>query len=73
MAILNKTGSLARNFLKESTRDKIGGLAKQAKGWVETAAGKLAGDSNLKARGAADQYAGEAQKRIGAIKRARGR
>jgi uncharacterized protein YjbJ (UPF0337 family) len=73
MAILTKTRSLAKNLLKESTRDKIEGLAKQAKGRVEAAAGELAGNSCLKARGAADQYAGEAQKRIGAIKRARGR
>ena len=57
----------------DSTRDKITGLAKQAKGRVESAAGELAGSSRLKVKGLADQEAGEAQKRIGELKKARGR
>lgn len=59
--------------MKDSTRDKFKGLAKQAKGRVEAAAGELAGSSRLKVKGVADQEAGEAQKRIGALKKARGR
>ena len=59
--------------MKDSTRDKITGLAKQAKGRVESAAGELSGSSRLKAKGAADQVAGEVQERIGSLKKARGR
>ena len=73
MAILNKTRSLAQNLMKESTRDQITGLARQAKGRVESAAGELAGNVRLKVKGFADQEAGEVQKRIGALKKARGR
>ena len=59
--------------MKDSTRDKITGLAKQAKGRVESAAGELAGNSRLKIKGAADQMAGEVQTRIGSLKKVRGR
>jgi uncharacterized protein YjbJ (UPF0337 family) len=59
--------------MKDSTRDKITGLAKQAKGRVEAAAGELTGSSRLKVKGVADQDAGKVQKRIGALKKARGR
>jgi uncharacterized protein YjbJ (UPF0337 family) len=58
---------------KDSTRDQLTGLAKQAKGRVEAAAGELAGSSRLKVKGAADQAAGVVQKRIGALKKALGR
>jgi len=73
MAILTKTRLLAKNLKKESTRDTITGLAMQAKGRVEAAAGELSGSSRLKVKGTADQEAGQAQKRIGALKKARGR
>jgi uncharacterized protein YjbJ (UPF0337 family) len=63
----------SQTIMKDSTRDKITGLAKQAKGRVESAAGELAGNFRLKAKGAADQAAGEVQKRIGDLKKARGR
>ena len=65
--------SLAENILKDSTRDQIKGLAKQAKGRVESAAGELSGNSELKVKGAADQEAGMVQNRIAALKKARGR
>ena len=64
---------LAKITPKDSTRDKLTGLAKQAKGRVESAAGELAGNTRLKVKGAADQEAGEVQKRIGVLKKARGR
>ena len=73
MAILTQSRLLAKNLMKESTRDKLTGFAKQAKGRVEAAAGELAGSSRLKVKGAADQEAGEAQKRIAELKKARGR
>lgn len=59
--------------MKESTRDKIKGLAKQAKGKVAVAAGKLVGSPRLKVRGVAHQEEGKVQKRIGGLKKARGR
>ena len=59
--------------MKESTRDNITGLAKQAKGRVEAAAGELAGNSRLKVKGAADQTEGMVQTRIAKLKKARGR
>ena len=59
--------------MKDSTRDKIKGLAKQAKGKGKVVAGKLVGSSRLKVRGFADQDEGKMQKRIGALKKARGR
>lgn len=72
MSILTKTRSLAKNLMKESTRDKVTGLAKQAKGRVEAAAGELAGSSRLKVKGTADQEEGKVQRRIGVLKKARG-
>ncbi len=65
--------SFAKNILKDSTRDKLQGLAKEAKGRVESAAGELAGNSRLKVKGAADQAAGRVQKRIAELKKGRGR
>ncbi len=59
--------------MKESTRDKIKGLAKQAKGKVEVVAGQLVGNLRLKVRGAAHQEEGKVQKRIAKLKKARGR
>ena len=73
MPILTEARLLAKNLTKESTRDKITGLAKQAKGRVESAAGELAGSSRLKEKGLADQEAGKTQERIGELKKARGR
>ena len=77
MPILTKARLLAENLTKdltkESTRDTITGLAKQAKGRVESAAGELAGNARLKVKGFADQTSGKVQTRIGALKKARGR
>ena len=59
--------------MKDSTRDKITGLAKQAKGRVEEAAGALSGSARLKVRGSARQAEGVVQTKIGELKKARGR
>ena len=72
MPLPSRKRLLAKVTPKDSTRDKIAGLAKQAKGRVESAAGELAGNLRLKVKGAADQAEGIVQKRIGAIKKARG-
>jgi uncharacterized protein YjbJ (UPF0337 family) len=49
-------------------KDRIEGTAKQAKGAVEQAAGKVTGDAKLKAEGQADRTAGKVQNAVGGIK-----
>ena len=49
-------------------KDRITGSAQQAKGTVKEIAGKVAGDSKLKAEGKADKVAGKVQNAIGGLK-----
>jgi uncharacterized protein YjbJ (UPF0337 family) len=49
-------------------KDRIVGAAKQAKGAVEEAAGKLLGDAKLVADGKADQIEGKIQNAAGGVK-----
>ena len=49
-------------------KDRVAGTAKQAKGSVKQMAGKVLGDSKLKAEGAADKVAGKAQNAAGSVK-----
>jgi len=49
-------------------KDRIEGSAKQAKGAVKQAAGKVMGDSKLQAEGAADKLAGKVQNAVGGAK-----
>lgn len=49
-------------------RDRIEGSARQAKGAVKEAAGKLTGDAKLKAEGRADKVAGKVQNAVGGVK-----
>ncbi len=49
-------------------KDRIKGSAQQAKGTVKEIAGKVAGDSKLKAEGKADKVAGKVQNAIGGLK-----
>jgi len=49
-------------------KDRIEGSAKQAKGAIKQAAGKITGDSKLKAEGAADKMAGKVQNAVGGAK-----
>ena len=55
---------------KEFTMDKdrMAGSAKQAKGSMKEMAGKIPGDSKLKAEGAAEKMAGKAQNATGGLK-----
>jgi uncharacterized protein YjbJ (UPF0337 family) len=46
-------------------KDRIKGSAKQAKGALKKAAGKLTGDAKLKAEGASDKVAGKIQNAVG--------
>ena len=49
-------------------KDRIAGAAKEIKGAVKVAAGKLVGDAKLQAEGEADQSAGKVQNLVGGIK-----
>jgi uncharacterized protein YjbJ (UPF0337 family) len=49
-------------------KDRIEGAAKQAKGAVKEAAGKLTGDAKLKGEGKAEKLAGKLQNAVGGAK-----
>jgi uncharacterized protein YjbJ (UPF0337 family) len=49
-------------------KDRIVGTAKQAKGAVEEAAGKILGDSKLVAEGQRDKVEGKIQNAAGGVK-----
>jgi uncharacterized protein YjbJ (UPF0337 family) len=49
-------------------KDRIEGSAKQVKGAIKEAAGKVTGDSKMKAEGAADKLAGKVQNAVGGAK-----
>jgi uncharacterized protein YjbJ (UPF0337 family) len=49
-------------------RDRVEGAAKNMKGKVKEAAGKVTGDAKLKSEGKADQVAGKVQNAVGGFK-----
>ena len=49
-------------------KDRIAGLAKQAKGAVKDVAGKVTGDAKLQAEGKADKAEGKIQNAVGGAK-----
>jgi uncharacterized protein YjbJ (UPF0337 family) len=49
-------------------KDRIIGVAKQAKGVIEETIGKVAGDAKLEADGKADRAEGKVQNAVGGIK-----
>jgi uncharacterized protein YjbJ (UPF0337 family) len=49
-------------------KDRIAGTAKQAKGAIKEAAGKLVGDAKLRADGKSDKAEGKVQNVIGGVK-----
>ena len=49
-------------------KDRIEGSAKQAKGAVKDATGKVLGDAKLQAEGKRDKIAGKVQNAVGGIK-----
>jgi uncharacterized protein YjbJ (UPF0337 family) len=49
-------------------KDQIKGAAKDAKGSMKETAGRMTGDDNLRAEGAADKAAGKMQKGVGDLK-----
>ena len=53
---------------KSMDKDRIAGAAKQAKGAVKEAVGKVTGDAKLQTEGAADKVAGKVQNAAGGAK-----
>jgi uncharacterized protein YjbJ (UPF0337 family) len=49
-------------------KDQVEGIARQVKGSVEDAAGKMTGNKKTQARGKADKIAGKVQKAYGDVK-----
>lgn len=49
-------------------KDRVEGSAKQAKGAIKDAVGKVTGDSKLQAEGKADKTAGKIQNAVGGLK-----
>ncbi len=49
-------------------KNRIEGAAKQMKGSVKEAAGKVTGDAKLEAEGKADKVTGRAQNAVGGVK-----
>ena len=60
----------AARSMEESRMDKdrIEGAAKQAKGAIKDAAGKVTGDSKMQAEGKADKAEGKVQNTVGGAK-----
>jgi uncharacterized protein YjbJ (UPF0337 family) len=54
--------------IKVMDKDRIAGAAKQAKGAVKEAAGKITGDAKLEGEGKADKVAGKIQNAAGGVK-----
>lgn len=51
-------------------KDTVEGSAKDAKGSIKEAVGKMTGNERLQAEGAGDQVAGKVQKGVGELKEA---
>ena len=49
-------------------KDRIAGTAKEVKGSIKQAAGKVTGNDRLRAEGTADKVAGKIQKTVGQAK-----
>jgi uncharacterized protein YjbJ (UPF0337 family) len=49
-------------------KDRIAGSAKQTKGAIKEAAGKILGDAKLTAEGKSDKFEGKVQNAIGGVK-----
>jgi len=60
-------------YMKSSTKDKIKGTLREAKGKVKEESGKAIGNPNLQDRGTGEKVAGKVQKKIGDVKKVFGK
>jgi len=68
---LTTAAFVLRDFvlMKSSTKDKIKGGFKEAKGKVKEKAGSATGNPNLRDRGTAEKAGGKVQQKIGDLKK----
>lgn len=59
--------------MKHSTKDQAGGKFHTVKGMLKEAAGKLIGDPELEAEGAAEKNGGKVQKKVGQVEKVVGK
>jgi uncharacterized protein YjbJ (UPF0337 family) len=59
--------------MRSSTKDKIKGGLREAKGKVKEESGKAIGNPNLRDRGTDEKVAGKVQKKVGDIKKVFGK
>ena len=55
--------------MRSSTKDKLKGSAREAKGKVKETAGRAVGNPNLRDRGTAEKVGGKVQRKVGDIKK----
>jgi uncharacterized protein YjbJ (UPF0337 family) len=60
-------------FMRSSTKDKIKGSLREAKGKVKEESGNAIGNPNLRDRGTGEKVAGKVQKKIGEVKKVFGK
>jgi len=59
--------------MKSSTKDKIKGNVKRAKGAIKEKAGRASGNPGLQDRGTAEKVSGKIQKKVGDVKKVFGK
>jgi uncharacterized protein YjbJ (UPF0337 family) len=59
--------------MKSSTKDKIKGALREAKGKVKEESGKAVGNPDLRDRGTAEKVGGKIQKKVGDVKKVFGK
>lgn len=67
-ARLFRTVALNRKKVRVMNKDRIAGVAKQAKGAVKEAAGRALGDAKMTAEGKSDKVEGVIQNAVGSAK-----
>jgi uncharacterized protein YjbJ (UPF0337 family) len=60
-------------FMTSSTKDKIQGTLREAKGKVKEESGKAIGNPNLEDRGTGEKVAGKVQNKMGDVKKVFGK
>jgi uncharacterized protein YjbJ (UPF0337 family) len=59
--------------MKSSTKDKMKGSVKEARGAIKEKAGQASGNPNLRDRGTAEKVSGKIQKKVGDVKKVFGK
>jgi uncharacterized protein YjbJ (UPF0337 family) len=59
--------------MKSSTKDKIKGNVKQAKGAIKEKAGRASGNPDMQDRGRVEKVGGKIQKKVGDVKKVFGK